>query len=183
MLLRISLLATIVLLLNQVIFSQIYSVGNDDGFGISCVGGLNTEVPLPITLIKFSAYLENSEVKLEWQTASEINNDYFTIERTYEGSMYEFVGQKNGGGTCVVFQYYTLWDDNIRKEIIYYRLKQTDFDGKFSYSNLVSVDNREKSNSNKISTITNLLGQEINENYHGFIIITYEDGRSKKLIQ
>ena len=91
-------------------------------------------------------------------------------------------GQVNGGGTSFDQLNYSLVDYDVRKAINYYRLKQTDTDGAEKISALVSVDNRE--NLGKvISMKTNLLGQEINENYRGVVIVIFEDGTSIKIIQ
>ena len=123
----------------------IYSVGNDDGFGFSCVGGVGTEVPLPIELINFMAYVRNDWVYLEWQTASEINNNYFTIERSIDAVNFKPIGTKQGAGNSSTLQYYNYIDSilNLKPQtsnILYYRLKQTDFDGQYEYSAIRAVN-------------------------------------------
>ena len=99
-----------------------------------------------------------------------------------DGTSYEIVGKMKGGGNSLSLLEYSLVDYDVRKTINYYRLKQTDTDGAEKISALVSVDNRE--NLGKvISMKTNLLGQEINENYRGVVIVIFEDGTSIKIIQ
>jgi hypothetical protein len=71
-------LAKIILALNQVGFSQIYAIDNNNGFGFFCVG---KDVPLAIELINFSTNVQNSWVKLKWQSTSEKNNDYLLFEK------------------------------------------------------------------------------------------------------
>jgi len=112
----------------------------------------------------------------------ETNCDYYTIEKTLDGASYEMVGNINGSGTSFDLLEYSLVDNDVRKVINYYRLKQTDTDGAEKTSALVSLDNREKQGK-VISMITNLLGQEVNENYRGVIIILFEDGTTIKKIQ
>ena len=137
---------------------------------------------LPIDLLSFDAKKQNQNNLLFWSTATETNSDYFTIEKTIDGASYEVVGNVNGGGTTYDVLNYSLVDYDVRKAINYYRLKQTDTDGAAKISALVSVDNRE--NLGKvISMKTNLLGQEINENYRGVVIVIFEDGTSIKIIQ
>jgi hypothetical protein len=79
-------------------------------------------------------------VNLEWATASEINNDYFTIERSFDGVDWEIIKTVDGSGYSISTIYYQAKDENPYHGISYYRLKQTDFDGEYKYSNLVSVN-------------------------------------------
>ena len=76
---------------------------------------------------------------------------------------------------------YTCIDQDVEKIINYYRLKQFDYDGKQTVSDLISIDNSIKQK--QIVSIKNLIGQEVNINYHGVVIVYYEDGTSIKIIQ
>lgn len=96
--------------------------------------------PLPIVLISFTAEIDNTSVKLEWQTESELNNDYFTIERSTNGLDFEVLGEVPGSGNSNVLRSYDYFDDNPVTGTSYYRLKQTDFDGKYEYSGLIAVN-------------------------------------------
>jgi Secretion system C-terminal sorting domain len=102
--------------------------------------------PLPIELLSFYAKPNGAVVNLKWVTASEINNDFFTIERTSDGINFEFVGTEKGAGNSTSILNYSLTDKAPLAGISYYRLKQTDFDGKYVYSDLkmVSFGNNEK---------------------------------------
>lgn len=93
-------------------------------------------VSLPIELTNFTAELENSAVKLNWQTASEKDNDYFTVERSSNGMIWETVIVIDGAGTSSTTLSYAAVDRNPLEGKSYYRLKQTDFDGEVSYSDL-----------------------------------------------
>lgn len=96
--------------------------------------------PLPIELVSFTAGANNNgEVVLNWITAIEINNDYFTIERSTDGINFEEVARIAGAGSSTVTNTYTTIDNQPASGLSYYRLKQTDFDGTFEYSNTVSV--------------------------------------------
>ena len=77
---------------------------------------------------------------------------------------------------------YSLYDFNVENSLMYYRLKQTDFDGQTTYSNLISIDNREMTD-RKIVGVFNMLGQEIDETYKGLIIVVYSDGTSIKQVK
>ena len=74
-------------------------------------------------------------------------------------------------------------DYNILETLNYYRLKQTDFDGKFEYSNTISIDNRVDASFKEIIGKTNLLGQDVDEFYNGIVIVRYKDGTSQKFYQ
>lgn len=101
------------------------------------VMGIN---PLPIELLSFNAKLVNGTVDLKWVTASEKNNDYFTIEKSTDGVHFDFVEKIKGAGNSSSVLNYSTEDKDPFQGTSYYRLKQTDFDGKYSYSSLVKVD-------------------------------------------
>jgi fibronectin-binding autotransporter adhesin len=101
-----------------------------------------TPHPLPIELLFFDAQLTtNKTVDLDWETASETNNDYFTIEKTKDGISFEKVTDLAGAGNSRKKIHYSTFDNDPYKGRSYYRLKQTDFDGKFVYSKLIGIDN------------------------------------------
>jgi hypothetical protein len=100
--------------------------------------------PLPIELLSFEAECENQNITLEWSTASEINNDYFTIERSIDGLNWEIITTVEGAGNSNSAMHYSFIDISNSFEISYYRLKQTDFDGNFKYSSIITVKNCEE---------------------------------------
>ena len=101
---------------------------------------------LPIHLLYFKAKPESGKVRLDWSTASETNNDYFTVERSKSGSDFSPVLTVPGAGTSTTTLYYFGYDKQPYSGISYYRLKQTDFDGKFEYSEIESVNLGEDKN-------------------------------------
>ena len=93
--------------------------------------------PLPIELLDFKAIAnQDNQVDLYWATATEINNDYFTIERSKDGIQFEAIEEVEGAGTIFQSRSYHTIDKNPFLGTSYYRLKQTDFDGTFSYSEI-----------------------------------------------
>lgn len=95
---------------------------------------------LPIELNDFSARLTAAQqVRLDWETETELNNDFFLIERSQDGKQWIKVATEPGAGTSYHPLQYSLLDENPLTGLSYYRLKQTDFDGTFSYSDIVSV--------------------------------------------
>ncbi|MBK6835858.1 MAG: T9SS type A sorting domain-containing protein [Bacteroidetes bacterium] len=99
--------------------------------------------PLPIELLSFQAIPNSSLVNLKWSTASELNNNFFTIERSADGIVFEIVEKINSkapNGTSNTTLNYATKDLNPIDGYSYYRLKQTDFDGTSKYSKIVSVN-------------------------------------------
>jgi len=100
---------------------------------------------LPIELAYFQAVERNGQVELNWQTITELNNDFFTLERSRDGKSWQTIRQINGAGTSTVPLVYQDWDKAPYSGVSYYRLKQTDFDGQYSYSPIEAVHiNQEK---------------------------------------
>jgi hypothetical protein len=113
--------------------------GNDIAFdGFKVTGVVNTATP--VTLIDFNAGKESGIVKLKWSTATEINNNYFAIERSSDGVHFEQIGTVKGNGTSNEINYYTFEDYSFNSGIVYYRLKQVDFDDKYEYSKIRAVN-------------------------------------------
>lgn len=94
---------------------------------------------LPIELLEFTAVYTGSVVELNWRTASETNNDFFTVERSLDGVNYSAIGIVDGAGNSSHENRYSLIDDAPPEGVIYYRLKQTDFNADESYSDIRSV--------------------------------------------
>ncbi|MDD2981841.1 MAG: hypothetical protein PHQ74_00500 [Crocinitomicaceae bacterium] len=95
---------------------------------------------LPIELLSFTATAAKNQVNLTWITASEKNNDYFTIERTVDGLTFEEVGKVAGQGNSSLKNEYTFSDTRPKNGISYYRLKQTDYNGESEYFEVKSVN-------------------------------------------
>jgi hypothetical protein len=112
-------------------------------FAISGQGSnpMPAPAPLPVTLTSFQAKRVNQQIQLNWATASEMDNDYFTIEQSTDGVTFQIVGkQVKGAGNSMVALTYSqeVYDANPTKAQ-YFRLKQTDTDGAFEYSKTVVV--------------------------------------------
>ncbi|MFK7785420.1 MAG: T9SS type A sorting domain-containing protein [Crocinitomicaceae bacterium] len=93
---------------------------------------------LPLELTYFDAESTNNGIDFTWQTASEENNDYFTIEGSFDGENWLVMNQIEGAGSTQEVQNYSFTSSNV-EQFEYFRLKQTDFDGMFSYSDIVAV--------------------------------------------
>ncbi len=99
-----------------------------------------TDTPLPIVLLGFEASTSASDqVSLTWRTATETDNEHFTIERSRDAKVWDELVTIAGAGTSTEPIDYRVIDDNPLPGLAYYRLKQTDFDGKFEYSGTVAA--------------------------------------------
>lgn len=98
----------------------------------------NSTAPLPVNLVLFQARQQFDGTELFWQTADEVNNDYFVIERSFDGRAFESIGQVNGTGTTEELISYNFIDTFPKEGYNYYRLRQHDFDGSTHYSKIIS---------------------------------------------
>ncbi len=103
---------------------------SDDGFtDIEDFVGNGGTTPLPVQLLSFIGNEVEGRINLKWSTASEKNNDYYTIERSSDGLEYEHIANVNGAGNSTTVLEYSYTDHSPLYGRTYYRLKQTDFDG------------------------------------------------------
>ena len=120
--------------------------GNGNSAGSNCAGGtpssdfdfqvevmgaaLSNYSALPIELTSFTAECDKKQVNIKWEVATQTNNDYFTIERAVDGKNFENIGTIKGAGNSSQTMNYTFVDTDPVAEAAYYRLKQTDYNGK-----------------------------------------------------
>ncbi|HRI61127.1 MAG TPA: T9SS type A sorting domain-containing protein [Saprospiraceae bacterium] len=97
---------------------------------------------LPVELVFFRGNNDKDDVLLNWQTASEKGNAYFQVEHSEDGINFTALGEVSGMGTSVVLNDYSFRHLKPAKGENYYRLKQVDFDGAYTYSNMVRVETR-----------------------------------------
>jgi hypothetical protein len=136
---------------------------------------------LPVELLYFEGTKYPTFNLLKWSTASESNSDYFSIEVSTDGLTWKKIGEKKAAGnsnTKIDYSYtHTFTYDGIH----YYKLLQYDYDGVFKGYGPIGMDNTMKK-ANLLRT-TNLIGQEIDDNYKGFVIEIYDDGKIIKTIR
>ncbi|MDN5211175.1 T9SS type A sorting domain-containing protein [Fulvivirgaceae bacterium BMA12] len=111
--------------------------------------------PLPVELLSFEANLVENQTELTWSTASEINNDFFLVQRSEDGTEWETLGEVDGNGTVNEIINYGFWDTRPLFGKSFYRLKQVDFDGQFEYSPVVSVNNPFTGNAMRVMVYPN----------------------------
>ncbi|MBI1266290.1 MAG: T9SS type A sorting domain-containing protein [Cryomorphaceae bacterium] len=100
---------------------------------------LNCAILLPIELLSFTGKVASDRNELLWITATELNNSHFDIERSTDIENFESIGMVTGAGTSATQSSYIFNDSNRPFGTTYYRLKQTDFNGEYSYSDIISL--------------------------------------------
>ncbi len=103
---------------------------------------VQASVPLPVELISFSGINENNVNHLDWTTASEINNDYFLVEKSQDGFSFDKIGSVNGNGNSTQISNYKFDDLHPNDQTNYYRLKQVDYNGDYKYSQIIALRNK-----------------------------------------
>lgn len=100
---------------------------------------VQSSTPLPAELLYFDAAPDGREVRCSWATATEQENDFFTVERSADGELFEDIGEVDGAGTSQSTLHYAFMDHAPLPGLSYYRLRQTDFDGSDVLSAIVPV--------------------------------------------
>lgn len=115
------------------------------GFSDFAIMGDDFSMLLPIELLSFQAKVQNKDIRLDWTTATETNNDYFELYHSQDGQNWEKINQQVGAGNNTVSQYYDYLHLNPGGGKHYYKLRQVDYDGQFTESDVVwaELDNRD----------------------------------------
>lgn len=160
------------------------SGGNADqnnNFGIS--GGAVTA--LPVEWVHFDATSKNTNVELEWVTATEENNSHFEIQRSVNGDIWETLGQLNGMGNTLSITTYNFVDVEPHVGVNQYRIKQVDFDGRFEYSKTIGINHTTQTMINEIKLFPNPSQQNVNISWkskllNGFVELLDLNGQVTK---
>lgn len=112
----------------------------DGNAGAGCTWNFNIAAPpLPVKFMSFSVEPGSNGMLVKWSTGTETNNKSFTVERSLNGSDFLAIGSVTGAGNSTTKKDYAFFDDKAPYGFCYYRIKQTDFDNKFEYSDIVAA--------------------------------------------
>lgn len=137
------------------------------------------QLVLPVELIEFKAKSIAEDVLIEWRTASERNNHLFRVFYSTDGQDWEVLGDVSGAGNSSQELHYQLVHKNAPNGIIYYQLKQQDYDSTKEFFPIISLD-RSSTEKTLIGTY-DLLGRKVSSDNSGIIIYRYSDGSSLKV--
>ena len=142
-----------------------------DGFSVQGPGS-----PLPITLIHFGGELNEAHTRVDfsWVVSSQINNDYFTVERSKDMKEWITIATVSGAGNNNELMSYGCVDMEPLMGTSYYRLKQTDYNGEYENFYPIMVEILE--NRDIINKTYNLMGQLVDKGYEGTVVEVYNDG-------
>ncbi|MDJ1470032.1 T9SS type A sorting domain-containing protein [Cytophagaceae bacterium DM2B3-1] len=127
-------------------------------------------VALPVTFVYVRGAYTEGQVKINWATASEENNDYFTVERSTDGKEFTPIATIDGAGNSSDVLSYQFVDPSPAEGVAYYRVKQTDFDEKFAYSRVVSI------NKGAVATLSRVFPNPVSHADYVQVTITDEKG-------
>lgn len=126
---------------------------------------------LPVSLLSLGAKCADEDVEINWVTASELDNDYFLLEKSDQSGIFDYLGQVGGNGTTTEMSEYSYTDFDYQGGHAYYRLTQYDFDGEKEVFDVITVkcDQNEPETqlsvvSNKGNGYINILGDDLGEN-------------------
>lgn len=114
--------------------------GADYAYHGSTKGASSLMTVLPVDLIDFNASTIDNKIQLKWNTAQELNNEKFIIERSFDSKIWEEITEIEGNGTVYNISNYSYTDKTPYPGINYYRIKQIDYDGRINYSNVIGVE-------------------------------------------
>lgn len=147
----------------------------------------NNNSTLPVKLLSFNGITKNSDVVLKWVTVSEINNKGFEVERSFDARTFKTIGFVKGAGNSNATINYNLVDAGVfnKSTLVYYRLKQIDFDGTISYSQIIRI-NLNGESKNSIAVFPNPFTNEFNisfvSNVEGYIAYDILDIQGKVIV-
>ena len=123
---------------NSFVFNGVTDLADNLRFTVATTNASNT--PLPVELADFKLTMDPlNQVVITWETLSETNNDYFTVERSPDGTDWHELARVSGAGNSTSFLTYLLTDTRPIAGRSYYRLKQTDFDGRYEFHGIQTI--------------------------------------------
>ena len=134
-------------------------------------------------LISFSAKLVDDAVEISWVTASEINSDYFLLQRSVDGVNFETIGKIMAQGNSADIVNYNFIDQNPIEGNNYYRLKQVDFNNEYEYFKTVVINTKNGNTVTRINVFPNptndLINLQLNKSLEGMLTCTIYDARGR----
>ena len=143
------------------------------GLGTGCTGCSFGGGALPIDLISFEATEYNNTINIRWVVASQVNNDFYTIQKSYDAYNWLPVVEIEGAGTTNTVMEYEWVDENIVYGVVYYMLRQTDYDANYEDFAPIAVTILDPDRHREVIHTINLSGVEVDNKVNGFIINIY----------
>lgn len=153
------------------------SNGTFTTFAVAAVTG-----PLPVTLLSFNGRAVSTGVLLNWVTASEINSSHFDIERSGNGTSFAKIGNVTAAGNSSIKKNYEYLDVTPLPKKSWYRLKQVDLDGKYTYSSVLPIT-RDAKISSYPNPVTNQLQLQLSQEWKGMYDLMIFDNSGRLVMK
>lgn len=151
------------------------------GLGTGCSGcSFDGGTSLPIELVSFDVVESNNIIRIRWVVASQVNNDFYTIYKSYDAYNWDSFIEIQGAGNTNMIMEYECYDENIVYGTVYYKLRQTDYDAVYEEFPPIAVTILDPNRRREVIHTINLSGAEVGNQVKGFIINIYNDGSTEK---
>jgi hypothetical protein len=157
--------------------TDVSNIGTWNGFEAT----VSQVLALPVELLYFEGYSFGSHNKFTWATASEYNSEYFEIQSSQDGILWNPILKVPSSNNSTTKLTYSAIEYSPTQDINYYRLVQHDIDGEYVIYSPITIDNTYKTK--RVLKVLNMLGQEVTSYETGLFLEIYEDGTSKKIIR
>jgi hypothetical protein len=157
--------------------TDVSNIGTWNGFEAT----VSQVLALPVELLYFEGYSFGSHNKFTWATASENNSEYFEIQSSQDGILWNPILKVPSSNNSTTKLTYSTIEHSPIQSINYYRLVQYDIDGEYVIYSPITIDNTYKTK--RVLKVLNMLGQEVTSYETGLFLEVYEDGTSKKIIR
>lgn len=154
-----------VFMAGQVTGPQIASSSTGNGFS-----GFN---PLPVKFVGFTVTRKSNDVLVQWSTSQEVNADMFTVERSVDGVNWTTIAYVAAIGNSSAINNYSFTDKNLNAKTIYYRVKETDFDGSFVYTDIKSIKAEAVTSSIGIASVQNKVLLQFPKEIKGTVTVRF----------
>jgi hypothetical protein len=157
--------------------------GTDPSFAVDNIT-LQYTAALPVTWISFDGNRVNNNVFLNWKTATEINNDYFEIQRSINGVSFSPIGTVKGNGNSNEIKSFAFTDKKSYQGTAFYRIKQVDYDGAFLYSKTITIgynDSVDEVFGLQTNLVLSTLNANINSSYQNSCFVEIKDVLGKTI--
>jgi len=131
-----------------------------------------SSTPLPVKFVGFTLSRKSSDILVQWSTSQQVSADHFQIERSLDGSNWNSIGSVTAAGNSFTTNNYSFTDKNISSKIVYYRIKEVDFDGSFAVTPVKSIK-AEASNDIKIASIQNKVLLQFSQEVKGTVVVRF----------
>lgn len=132
-----------------------------------------SSTPLPVKFVGFTVSRKSNDVLVQWSTSQEVNADHFQVERSLDGTNWNSIGSVTAAGNSVITNNYSFTEKNISAKIVYYRIKEVDFDGTFALTPVKSIKAEANLSDIRIASIQNKVLLQFSQEVKGNVVVRF----------